>query len=292
VGARPLVLLWNSFFGRLPNLDAQRTLTGCRFTADRAHLARADAVWFHLPWLPPDEVPAKRPHQVWAAHWQENGATAPLLGDPGFMGQVDLTSSHRRDATVWTPYFDRATLAALRRPPAAKPGPAPAACFVSSAYDWSRRVEYLMGLMARLPVDSYGRIFRNGALPGPDRGSVSKLEVVARYKFTLAFENAIEPDYVTEKFFEPLIAGSVPVYRGAPNVAEFAPGPRCFVDAADFAGPAALAEYLRHLAEDEAAYEGFLSWKRQGPSPGFARMAERGCRWDVEPFHELCRMLA
>ena len=69
----------------------------------------------------------------------------------------------------------------------------------------------------------------------------------ARYKFTLAFENTVTPDYVTEKLYEPLIAGSVPVYRGAPNVADFAPAPRCFIDAADFAGPAELAAYLDHL---------------------------------------------
>lgn len=40
---------------------------------------------------------------------------------------------------------------------------------------------------------------------------------VAQYKFTLAFENAVCDDYITEKLWRPLIVGSVPVYYGSPT---------------------------------------------------------------------------
>ena len=40
------------------------------------------------------------------------------------------------------------------------------------------------------------------------------------YKFTLALENSLLPHYMTEKIWEPLAAGSVPVYFGAPNARE------------------------------------------------------------------------
>ena len=44
------------------------------------------------------------------------------------------------------------------------------------------------------------------------------LRLVSRYKFTLAFENAIADDYITEKLWRPLKLGSVPVYFGSPSV--------------------------------------------------------------------------
>lgn len=44
------------------------------------------------------------------------------------------------------------------------------------------------------------------------------LRLVAKYKFVLALENGICDDYITEKLWRPLIAGSVPVYVGSPTV--------------------------------------------------------------------------
>jgi hypothetical protein len=41
---------------------------------------------------------------------------------------------------------------------------------------------------------------------------------VARYKFTLSFENAVCNDYITEKLWRPLTVGSVPIYMGSPSV--------------------------------------------------------------------------
>jgi hypothetical protein len=288
---RPLILLYNRFFGRLPDTRVAREC-GCRVTTNRGLLPHADLVWMHLPELAPDEVPPKRPGQIWAGQWHECEAATPLLRDPAFMRLIDVTISHRPGSTIWKPYFERATAASLRRPPVPKTESAPAVCFVSGRYDWCRRTEYLIALMARLPVDSYGHVFRNRRLPGLDRGRATKLEVIARYKFTLAFENSIETDYVSEKLFDPLMAGSVPVYRGAPNVAGFAPAAHCYIDAADFSGPAALAEYLLHLAADDEAYTRHLAWKQADPRPGFVEMAERSCQDDAELFGSLCHMLS
>jgi hypothetical protein len=37
--------------------------------------------------------------------------------------------------------------------------------------------------------------------------AVDKVETLKRYKFSLAFENSNEEDYVTEKFFQSLVTG-------------------------------------------------------------------------------------
>ena len=63
------------------------------------------------------------------------------------------------------------------------------------------------------------------------------MQTIAGYKFTLAFENAVAEDYVTEKLYHPLVAGSVPVYLGAPNVGQLVPASDCYIDVNDFSGP-------------------------------------------------------
>jgi hypothetical protein len=44
-----------------------------------------------------------------------------------------------------------------------------------------------------------------------------------RYLFCIAFENAAEYDWVTEKVYEAIGAGCIPIYRGAHNLHEHLP---------------------------------------------------------------------
>jgi hypothetical protein len=44
------------------------------------------------------------------------------------------------------------------------------------------------------------------------------LNIIAQYKFSLAMENAVCSDYITEKMWRPLVAGSVPIVFGSPHV--------------------------------------------------------------------------
>ena len=43
-------------------------------------------------------------------------------------------------------------------------------------------------------------------------------KIMAKYKFTLAMENALCDDYVTEKLWRPFMLGSVPVIAGSSKV--------------------------------------------------------------------------
>ncbi len=69
---------------------------------------------------------------------------------------------------------------------------------------------------------------------------------------------------MTEKFFDPLVAGSVPVYLGAPNVADFAPDAYSYIDVADSSGPDEVAAYLGHLDCHDDEYQAYLAWKEEG----------------------------
>jgi len=276
---RPLILFFNSYFGTYPDTAALGgSAKACDFTADRGRMAEADAVIIHLPGCRRIWEARKYPGQLWVAWCVESDVTTPALGDPRFMRHFDLTMTYRRNSDVWCSYLPETVhpldpADSLLAPPPAKSESSPAVLFQSSPYDRSQRYRYLHQLMRRVRVDSYGKRAPNRAVEGPDLGRTTKLAVIARYKFCLSFENSISPDYVTEKFYDPLVAGTVPVYRGAPNVADFAPSPKSFINADDFRGPAELADYLNYLAGNDEAYGEYFRWKQTGFSASFRALA-------------------
>ena len=73
------------------------------------------------------------------------------------------------------------------------------------------------------------------------------LELLSRYKFVLTIENAACDDYVTEKLWDALAAGAVPVYAGAPNIWSLVPNKKSIVAVDEFDGPVALAQYLEKV---------------------------------------------
>lgn len=100
------------------------------------------------------------------------------------------------------------------------------------------RNEYVQALMnAGIKVDSYGSCLhnKNFNFSGDTHSPRAKLEVIRRYKFYLAFENSNSLDYVSEKMFQALYMGVVPIYMGAPNVDEFLPDPMAAIKVTDFA---------------------------------------------------------
>jgi hypothetical protein len=50
-----------------------------------------------------------------------------------------------------------------------------------------------------------------------------KLQVLEEYRFSLCFENTEMPGYITEKMIDCFVSGTVPIYRGAPDVADYIP---------------------------------------------------------------------
>lgn len=50
-----------------------------------------------------------------------------------------------------------------------------------------------------------------------------KWDAVAPYRFHLAMENAVHPNYMTEKIVDAFLGGAFPVYFGCPNVADYLP---------------------------------------------------------------------
>jgi len=279
-----LILVYNLMWDQPLNLDPAEVPPGVTFTLDRRRFAEADAIVFHLPGLPPGALRhlPKAPGQLWAAWSFECARNYPCLNDERFMRRFDLRLTYRRDSEIFMPYlcyYGPGVLDHLRLPPRPKPagaGPdSPLCLFLASGYnETSGRTLYARELMRYLSVHSYGRCLNNRRFEGDDGTLRAKHDLQAGYKFTLAFENTCSEDYVSEKFFSALIMGSVPVYLGAPNVDDFAPGEHCYIDAREFKTPRQLAEYLRYLDAHEDEYQAYLAWKTRPFRPGFVKMAE------------------
>lgn len=104
-------------------------------------------------------------------------------------------------------------------------------------------------LRSRMPVRDY---------PSWRGLAGSKWETFAQYRFAYCYENARDiPGYITEKIFDAMIAGSIPVYWGAPNVTDYIPA-AAFVDRRQFGTQAELAAHLRTLDADPPARQAML----------------------------------
>jgi hypothetical protein len=80
--------------------------------------------------------------------------------------------------------------------------------------------------------------------------AVSKSATLAEYRFALCFENSRLAGWITEKIFDCMFAGTIPVYWGAPDICDHIPAD-CFIDMRNFSDYAELRRYLLSLGEPE-----------------------------------------
>jgi len=102
---------------------------------------------------------------------------------------------------------------------------------------------------------------------------------VNRYKFLLAAENSLCPDYVAARFWRALKWGAVPVVFGVADYAAYAP-PHSFIHVGDFKSPKELAEYLLLLDKNDALYRRYFDWQKdwtviREPKIGFCELCKR-----------------
>lgn len=90
--------------------------------------------------------------------------------------------------------------------------------------------------------------------------AASKPDVLSRYRFAVCFENVILRGYVTEKIFDCFYTGTVPIYWGAPEIADVVP-PECFIDMRQFSDYEELGGHLRSLSD--AQVEGYRQAARE-----------------------------
>ena len=99
-------------------------------------------------------------------------------------------------------------------------------------------------------------------------------------------ENAVVKDYVSEKVFDALLSGALPLYDGAPRVGRLLPDEGAVLKTADFPDVSALAATLRRLAAAPEPAEHFRWRGREDRAPAFQRVLDMS----AHKYTALCRV--
>ena len=125
------------------------------------------------------------------------------------------------------------------------------------------RIYFYKKLSKYRKVDSYGRVLKNCEHPkelyemcNKDSYGVNRL-LFKKYKFVICFENTVADDYVTEKLLNAVIAGTIPIYRGAGNVGDYF-NTDSFINYHDYGSYDKMIEKVIELDNDDDKYREFL----------------------------------
>jgi hypothetical protein len=262
----PLRIAFSDWIGgTLPTLERMLRLLASRREIVRADFAEADLLIYS---------------DFGERHWDFPGLKVYLTGEnmlPDF-DQCDLAYSPVEIAgdprAVRFPYYAQVLpeLGSLVRPAdydarglLDRSG---FACFVASNPRGPERNRFFRALHRRRPLVSAGRHFNTTGQPLKD-----KMALLKEFRFNLAFENTSSTGYVTEKLVEPLLAGCIPIYWGAPDVGrEF--NPDCMINVADFPSDQAAIDHILAVDADPQARLTLLS------TPPFRGNREPACLSD------------
>ncbi|XP_031152472.1 alpha-(1,3)-fucosyltransferase 4-like [Sander lucioperca] len=270
------LLIWTHPFGRyrkLPDCFALYQIGGCTLTDDGRAYPQADAVIIHHREVAsgtadlPQEPRPRAQKWIWMNY--ESPAHTPRLWR--FEDVFNLTMTYRTDSDIFLPYGylrprEHRTNGLQNR--FAHPLRAPSrlhllrprllAWVISNWSESHARVALYYQLRRYIQVDVFGRAGR--PLPEDSGGSVVRL--VGRYQFYLALENSQHTDYITEKLWNAVRAGAIPVVLGPSrqNYERFLP-PEAFIHVDDFPTVRGLARYLLMLRRNPARLRQHLDWR-------------------------------
>lgn len=262
------VLVWVYPFGmrqKLPDCSARFQIDGCSLTDDRQVYLQAEAVIVHHRDIPSVHLPKlpRPPAQKWIWLNLESPTHSPGLEvcDNVF----NLTMSYRTDSDIPMPYGyldPQGVVSNLARPITAPSDsdlirPKLVAWVVSNWSKTNARVAFYNKLSQYIKVDVYG-----GAGQPLERGKDSLIQLLRGYQFYLSLENSQHTDYITEKLWNAVLAGAIPVVLGPSrkNYEHFLP-PEAFIHVDDFPTVKELADYLLMLKDNPTKLRHHLDWR-------------------------------
>lgn len=296
-----IILFWNSWnyfgtiLGNAPFVNSQCIITSCIFTFDQTLIDQSDIVVFYIQTM--TDFPTNRnPHQRFVLFQLETPTTDNIprilddyrvrhryfnwtmtyrwdsdivyRGDYGYIAEksaINNSGIRTRQLKDWSYeiHKTRNSLSAIQRERKnatsmeniVKRKTKLVAWFVSHCFTHVRREEYVYKLRQYIPIDIFGACNHRDC-PYDCNEMLSN-----DYKFYLAFENSWCEDYVTEKFYRPLMYNTVPIVMGGADYNRFAP-PNSYINARDYDSPKKLAEYILFLDSTDSLYIRYFEWKK------------------------------
>lgn len=214
-------------------------------------------------------------HHEWALFHEESPKNNPILHHQTTIELFNHTSTFRRSSDYPLVTQMLSSLDDLMKKPKydvhdkSTNGLAAVLYVQSGCNPPSDRDEYVAELMKYIKIDSYGACLHNKDLPEEFKNPLTMDDegfhnIIAKYKFTLSFENAICEDYVTEKLWRPLILGSVPIYKGSPTVQDWMPNNHSVILVDEFPRPKDLADFITSLDQNDKDYTKYLEFIEKG----------------------------
>lgn len=278
----PVILWWTPFTGD-PGTTRQCGSVSCFLTQDRRfrYHPMTKVLMFYGSNINVTDLPLPRDSSslLWALLHEESPKNTPLLshGDALRLFNYSSTFSRFSHFPLTTQYLkdlnillDKSYLVPVAVKTSLQAALSPVVYIQSDCSTPLDRDAYVIELSKYINIDSYGACLHNRDLPDrlqkPMETMLSRelIKFVAQYKFSLSFENAECEDYITEKLWRPLIAGSVPIYIGSPSVKDWLPNNKSAILAMDFESPKHLADYLHKLNENDDLYNEYLQHKLGG----------------------------
>lgn len=84
------------------------------------------------------------------------------------------------------------------------------------------------------------------------------VEIYKKYKFVISIENKLDYGYNTEKLINPIIAGSIPIYWGDPEIFYYINKKRV-IYALDFKSYEALLKKIIEIDNDDELYQEIIN---------------------------------
>jgi len=311
----PIVLWWSENFfphveeaGKYTEVECSSSGLKCLVTQNKSVLKtinddRIVSLMFYGSNFDVEDIPLpKKDNHLWALFNEESPKNSYLLTHNVSATVFNFSATYKRnsDFPLTLQHYpsksyllDQIPVSIIEKNKYRKEGLAPIAYLQSHCDAPSDRDAYVKELMKYIDIDSYGSCLNNKQFKNTSLHDTSEMhneevyEILSKYKFHIAFENAICDDYITEKLTRAFHLGSVPVYRGSKFVRDFAPSENSVILAEDFSSPRILAKYLKMLDKSDAAYLKHLDYKKSPEIPNkFLESLLNDRQWDPNGYDE------